>query len=327
VLLGSRKWEYFTEFVMVSFCWGITVVYIVAIGQVIQPLQQLDGMPSAFQGADGSRLLTSLFWAAFMLPLSLAKEISTLRFASAVGIMSTIVLVIAVVEHAISFGGLSVGKLVAARFDLSMIESLPIVMFAFTCQTNAFEIYSELFPRTVQRMTLSSSICLLLCTTIYAVCGIAGYSDFGDNVKDNILKNYDPLARPLLAVAFVCISITLTMAFPVCIFPCRDAIVHLLGYKNAHSTPPRTRIAICAALATASLVVGLYAPDIKTLFGLLGGAFGSILGFIFPTLFAILSRPWTPQTVGWFHFLTTYAILIFGVIAGILGTIVSIIQD
>lgn len=327
VLLGSRRWEYFTEFVMVTFCWGITVVYIVAIGQVIQPLQQIEGMPLAFQGTNGNRLLTSMFWGVFMLPLSLAKEISTLRFASAVGILSTITLVCAVVDHAVEFGTQTIGSLMPARFGVSMVESLPIVMFAFTCQTNAFEIYSELFPRTVKRMTLSSSICLLLCTSIYAVCGLAGYADFGDNVDSNILNNYtDPLQHPLLAAAFACISVTLTMAFPVCIFPCRDAILHLLGYKDAYSTPTKVRILICAALAAASLVTGLYAPNIKTLFGLLGGAFGSIIGFIFPPVFAILSRPWTPKTVGWFHFLVTYAILVFGIIAGVLGTVVSIIQ-
>jgi amino acid permease len=252
VLLGSRKWEFLTEFVVVAFCWGITVVYVVAIGSIIDPLRQVHGMPEVFQGTQGLRILTSMYWLVFMLPLSLAKEINTLRYASAVGIMSTCFLVIAIVVHAAQHATNVKSNLVAFKWDADMLMAMPVMMFSYCCQTNVFEIYTELHPRSVTRMVKASTITLVICTTMYVVAGIAGYAEFGDLVRGNILKNYHPTEHPLLAVAFICISITVTMAFPICIFPTRDSILHLLGYHSQYTTPTKVRVLVCTILATGS---------------------------------------------------------------------------
>ena len=115
------------------------------------------------------------------------------------------------------------------------------------------------------------------------------------------------------------------MAFPICIFPTRDAFIQLFGYKDAYTTPAKVRLAICFTLASASLIVGLYTPGVKVLFDLLGGVCGSSLSMIFPAAFALRSGGWTVDKVGRMDVYLTWILLVVGIVVGILRTVVPIV--
>lgn len=320
--------EKLTAALIVLFCWGITIVYVVAMGDILDPLRQIDGFPEVFQGQWGLRLMTVIFWGAFMLPLSLAKEINTLRYASLVGMGATAVLVIAVIVHSSKDSETSRSQLNAANGSVNMVLALPVIIFSYCCQTNAFEIYAELKDRSVNRMTLVSGISMAACTAIYIIVGVAGAMEFGDNTNGNILKNYSsPTKTPYIAFAFICMSLTLTMAFPICIFPTRDAVLQMLGYRTAYLTPDYVRLPVSGLLATTSVIVGLFVPGVSVLFGLLGGICGSTLAFIWPSLFAMRTGKWTVENVGRVNVVAAWVLLVAGVLSGILGTAVSIYQQ
>lgn len=322
-LLGP-KYEKLVAGLIIAFCWGTTLVYVVGMGNILASFDKVDGFPDAFKGTWGKRLITLIFWALFMLPLSLAKEINTLRYASLFGMLSTAILVAAIVVHSAEDDRGS-SRLKAAQWTISMVEALPTFSFAYCCQTNSFEIYAELKNRSVRKMTMTTAVSMVCCTSIYIIAGIAGFADFGSNTDGDILNNYGlPTKHAYIAVAVVAISFTLTMAFPICIFPTRDAVVQLLGYRDTYSTPTKVRVIICVGLATASIIVGLFVPDISLLFGILGGIFGSSLGYILPALYAWKSGDWTPETVGWADVIGTYVLFIGGLICGIGGTISSL---
>jgi len=316
--------EKVTAFLIVAFCWGITIVYVVAMGDILDPLRQIDGFPEAFQGVWGRRAIMVIFWALFMLPLSLAKEINSLRYASLVGMAATAFLVAAIVTHT-SNDAPPLHNVSIARFDTNMLMSLSTFIFAYCCQTNCFEIYAEMVNRSVKKMTITAAVSMSACTSIYIVAGIAGSADFGSDTDGNILKNYkNPTETPYIAVAFIAMSITLTMAFPICIFPTRDAVLQILGYKDAYSTPDHVRLFTAGVLAVSSVLVGLFVPGIQILFGILGGVCGSSLAFIWPALFAIRSGGWTRENVGTVDFVLTWVLLVAGIAAGLLGTATSI---
>eukprot|EP00455_Lapot_gusevi_P017656 TRINITY_DN19501_c0_g1_i3.p1 TRINITY_DN19501_c0_g1~~TRINITY_DN19501_c0_g1_i3.p1 ORF type:complete len:205 (-),score=18.02 TRINITY_DN19501_c0_g1_i3:114-653(-) len=177
-------------------------------------------------------------------------------------------------------------------------------------------------------MTLTTAVAMTTCTIIYIIAGIAGAADFGQDTDGNILKNYkNPTETLYIAVAFVAISITLTMAFPICIFPTRDAILQMLGYKDAYSTPSHVRLLCAGVLATTAITVGLFVPGIQILFGVLGGVCGSTLAFIWPALFILRTGEWTRETAGLGNMIATYALLILGTIAGILATATSLYSN
>eukprot|EP00744_Colponema_vietnamica_P013222 GILI01018533.1.p1 GENE.GILI01018533.1~~GILI01018533.1.p1 ORF type:complete len:508 (-),score=61.75 GILI01018533.1:91-1419(-) len=119
------------------------------------------------------------------------------------------------------------------QLNLKAITALPIIIFAFCCQSNCFEIYGELKKRSVARMTRISGWAMGLCTVIYIICGIAGASEFGERTLGNILANYrHPTEIPYIMFSFLCISLTITTSFPMCIFPMREAVLQSMGYAN-----------------------------------------------------------------------------------------------
>lgn len=326
--LVAPWFEKLTAFFIVIFCWGITIVYVVAMGDILDPIRKIDGFPEVFQGTWGLRFMTVIFWSIFMLPLSLAKEINTLRYASLTGVGATVVLVTAVVVHSAQSEETSPSNLKPAKVSLDMILALPIIIFSYCCQTNAFEVYAELKDRSANKMTLIAGVSMAICTAIYITVGTAGAMEFGDNTEGNILKNFsDPTGTPYIAFAFVCMSLTLTMAFPICIFPTRDAVLQIMGFKSAYETPDRIRLLVCGSLATASVIAGLFVPGVSILFGLLGGICGSTLAFIWPAVFAMRTGKWTVENVGLVNVVATWVLLGVGVLSGVLGTGVSIYEQ
>lgn len=54
-------------------------------------------------------------------------------------------------------------------FSESSFEALPIILFSFTCQVNAFEIQSELKHPTSTEMRKVNTVSLFLCFTTYII--------------------------------------------------------------------------------------------------------------------------------------------------------------
>lgn len=105
-------------------------------------------------------------------------------------------------------------------------------MFAFTCQVNVFSIQNELKNPTPERMSRVVLTSVSISMTVYALMGLAGYLDFLGETPGNILKKYelqaDGFVDILIDLAFLAITITVVVAFPLNIFPCRFAFEYLV---------------------------------------------------------------------------------------------------
>jgi amino acid permease len=208
---------------------------------------------------------------------------------------------------------------------LNFLSALTVFSFSYCCQTNAFEIYHELQDPTPKRMTRAGIWAASICTSLYIIAGIAGSADFGANVASNILNNYEnPQKTPYVMAAFVAICITVTTAFPICIFPTRDAVLQVMGYATVYDTPPRVRIGVSAFLAFTALLLGLFVPNIQVMFSVLGGVCGSLLGYCLPVIFAYRAGVLTLEKSGPVRFGIGVAVCVGGGICGIVGTFTSI---
>ena len=67
---------------------------------------------------------------------------------------------------------------------------------------------------------------IVVCFMIYFLMGSYGYLDFRHVTQGNILNNYclQTCQDPIITVAFIAITITVLMAFPLNTFPCRYAL-------------------------------------------------------------------------------------------------------
>lgn len=231
------------EAMMILFCFGTAVGYCIAVGDILEPVRLLPWVPTQFHGENGRMMIMLVFWAALMLPLSLLKSVNSLQFSSFLGVAAIVFLVIATFLHCIinrfiehwDCSGTLTGKcdqaVAVVRFDEGMLTSTPLVMFAFTCQMNVYDVYRELTgPSEAKMMRVSWLGMFGICLMVYAAMGIFGYLDFLGTVKGNILVNlqYDVGDNAIITCSFVSIALTIVAAFPLVVFPCRESIFSIL---------------------------------------------------------------------------------------------------
>ncbi len=332
----------------------------VAVGDILQSgIIKLGILPPVF-----TRELCMILFASFvMFPLSLFERINSLRFSSLFGILSIFFLVFSATFHSVNDIVNNPSwepeiKFIGGFTDV--VKATPIIMFAFTCQVNVFSIYEELSEASPSRMNRVSIGATGTCLLAYALMGVFGYLDFGSSTNANILLNYcvERTRDPMMITAYACIVITIVMAFPLNIFPCRYTVEVVLsrwlGYDASNDkdiesqaqaesdrllesmnsvdtsvsfSEPKTgaqkarHFTLTAVLVGSSLFVALKVPNISTVFSLLGSTTSSFVCFVLPAAFA-LKIGFTKKRPG-LH-IATWCLAIGGAAVGFLSTGVTI---
>ncbi|KAF5222728.1 hypothetical protein ECC02_004305 [Trypanosoma cruzi] len=326
-LLG-RGWDYWAAFNMWMFCFGSCVSYVISVGDMLRPILDDPSVNPFLQTVWGNRCLVIVIWFCVMLPLSIPKEINSLRYASVVGVSFIMYFVVAIVVHAVR--GFEHGK---PRHDLKMFRSgngaiigFSLFIFAFLCQTNCLEVYAEMRKPTPRRMTRDTTLSMVICCFLYIISGFFGYADFGDAITDSVLLYYNVRDDPMIAVAYAGLAFKLCVGFAICMQPSRDSMYYCIGW-NVTTMPFWKNALFCTALAIVALVLGLFIPSITIVFGLVGSLCGGFLGFIFPSLFYMYTGNWSLRTVGFFHYFCTYLLLLSGVVAVVFGTTAAVFGE
>ncbi|EPY40452.1 amino acid permease-like protein [Angomonas deanei] len=322
-LLGSYSQE-ITGLFIVLFCWGVAVVYIVVMGDFMTPLMSTLGISHII----GRKTVMTIFFFCIMFPLSLARQVNTLRYASIVGCASTLLLAMATVIRTIEKGD-TLSHMPMARFDTDSVSAISTYVFSYCCQPVAFSIFLEMKNASTKRMTFCASCSMLTCTLLYIVVGVFGALAFGEDTRPNVLTNLaNHLDTPYVQLAYLGMMVTVTMSFPMTIFPTRESVVLALGYKEeGKDTPPLVSSGIAGILAILALLTGLFVPNIRVLFDVLGGICGGTISFLLPGLFAVRSEYWTIQNVGLIHVIGAWVTIFLGIGMCLLGTYNSVLTN
>jgi amino acid permease len=263
-----------------------------------------------------------------MLPLSMLKDISSLQFSSILGVCSIFFLVIAVCIRSIMYAqknGLpeNLSWTLNVSHGPDFMLSVPIVMFAFTCQVNVFSIYTELQRPCIRRMNKVVDRATLISVMIYLVIGLVAYIAFGPSLVDpqykgNILLSF-PLNDKLIAISRAAITFTVSVAFPLNIFPCRFTI-DMMFFAYAKDSMFR-HVAVTSALVLSALFLAIFCPSINIVFGIIGGTCSTVVCFCLPAAF-ILKLEDGPLTGR--KKLGSLILFIGAIIIGVVGTGVTI---
>ena len=331
-----------TEFSILLFCEGVCVAYLIAAGDILEPIVGRELRSEAM-------IIT---WSLTMLPLSLLKTMEALQWASSIGISSIGILVIVGSHHAIVDRSTSASiesVLWPANGIISILVACPVVLFAFSCQVNVCAIYDELPSKSSMKWVTRCAV--FICAFLYSSMALVSLYDFGSAVEPNILGNY---SNPTWweKSAFYSMALAVTVAFPLNVFPARVTLMGLWNAKRragydevldepllqAHSSDSilmdisvssalsstashdRQRTNSCQhyvwsiLIATSSLALSLVIPNISVVFGLLGGTISALLGFLLPGALGI--------KIG--HTISGWFLIIMGGIIGVLTTAVTI---
>ena len=117
-----------------------------------------------------------------------------------------------------------------------LLDALPLYISCFVCHYNVLPITNELRNPTPRRVNWLVRSTVWFAAVFYLIIGFAG-SMYGNctpngSVQGNVLLDFDE-DDPLLFMGRLCLSLTLTAAFPMLVLPARDIILRFWQEHHA----------------------------------------------------------------------------------------------
>ncbi|KAB0403559.1 hypothetical protein E2I00_009334 [Balaenoptera physalus] len=199
------------------------------------------------------------------------------------------------------------------HFSKESAYAIPTMAFSFLCHTSILPIYCELQRPSKKRMQNVTNTAIALSFLIYFISALFGYLTFYDSVASELLQGYSKYLPHDVVVMTVklCILFAVLLTVPLIHFPARKALM-MMFFSNFPFSWIRHSL-ITVALNIFIVLLAIYVPDIRNVFGVVGSSTSTCLIFVFPGLFYLkLSRE---DFLSWKKF-GAFVLLIFGILVG-----------
>ncbi|XP_070836019.1 probable sodium-coupled neutral amino acid transporter 6 [Chaetodon trifascialis] len=290
---------------------------------------------------EDGRLLLILVTLCIVLPLSMLPKIGFLGYTSSVAFFFMLYFAVVVVVKKWSIPcplphnvtTLSASFQISNSSDsectpkLFVISSksayaIPTMAFSFMCHTTILPIYCELDRPTKKRMQNVTNVSISLSLLLYLISATFGYLTFYAHVNSELLLGYDMyLPRDIMVMAVrLAILVSVLLTVPLIHFPARKAVILLL----CGGRPFSWLIHIIATLTILGVVLlmAIFVPDIRNVFGVVGSTTSSCLLFVFPGIFYLKI---SSQPLRSFDSVGAVVLVVFGVIMGLISFSVIVI--
>ncbi|XP_013377387.1 PREDICTED: probable sodium-coupled neutral amino acid transporter 6 isoform X4 [Chinchilla lanigera] len=177
------------------------------------------------------------------------------------------------------------------HFSKESTYAIPTMAFSFLCHTSVLPIYCELQSPSKRRMQNVTNTAIALSFLIYFIAALFGYLTFYDKVESELLQGYSKYLPHDVVVMTVklCILFAVLLTVPLIHFPARKALTMIFFSNFPFSWIHHALITL--ALNIIIVLLAIYVPDIKNVFGVIGASTSTCLIFVFPGLFYLkLSR-------------------------------------
>jgi amino acid permease len=163
-------------------------------------------------------------------------------------------------------------------------------MFAYLSHPNLPIIYSELTDRSMRRMRKVTHRSIVLQQLFYLILGIFGYLSTLDKTTAVILDRRPPTMFTFdwfMCIGRVFMSLTLTLAIPLVMYPCRKSISDMYfrmrgtALKNEYDI---LHVVVTLMILTFITICGIFVPNILFVFNFLGGFCSPVICLIAPAL-------------------------------------------
>ncbi|KAM9064706.1 solute carrier family 38 member 6 isoform 3-T3 [Sarcophilus harrisii] len=169
--------------------------------------------------------------------------------------------------------------------------AIPTMAFSFLCHTSVLPIYCELQRPSKSRMQNVTNTGIALSFLVYFLSALFGYLTFYEKVESEILQGYSKyLPHDVVVMAVkLCILFAVLLTVPLIHFPARKAII--MTFFPNHPFSWIHHVLVTLAVNTIIVLLALYVPDIRNIFGIVGASTATCLVFVYPGLFYLkLSR-------------------------------------
>ncbi|KAH9124410.1 hypothetical protein AeMF1_004823 [Aphanomyces euteiches] len=296
---GSRL-SMFVQLVISLNLFGTSVGYLVGSSELILLVVKPNG--TAIAETLGTTIssrnaLIGALCLCFVLPLSLFRSLSSLRFSSLFSLLCIVFLTTTVVVKYFQFVHLGYAHdfvyqwnhLPLFTLDFHRIlTALPLVIFAYTCHPNVLPIYLQLQRRSSPRMYKVARRSFTIATLLYVLLSGFVFLTFGMETCSNFLRNnYHQDAAIIAGSIFFAVALVVTT--PLYIHTLRKGLNESMwgvsepGYFH--------HVLVTLVLVGGVCSVSIAAGDIATVLGILGATTNPVICFVLPTFYIYKIAP------------------------------------
>jgi len=221
-----------------------------------------------------------------LFPISLLRDLSSLKFTSALGLFVTALACLYVladcVVNADEYHAMENLRENWWYCNLDSFKCLALFNGSFSAHYNAPTYYAELKVKTFDNYAKATLYSFAIATVLFTVFGICGFARFGDAVMGNILKGYSA-DDTKVQLCWLCMMISTVFVFPLSFQRMRSswtALVNKPAKIHARSAIPFTTI----GLLTICVYFGTAFDDIAVIKMIKGATLGVSIMFIMPGL-------------------------------------------
>uniref|UniRef100_A0A8C6T334 Solute carrier family 38 member 6 n=1 Tax=Neogobius melanostomus TaxID=47308 RepID=A0A8C6T334_9GOBI len=290
---------------------------------------------------EDGRILLIIITLGVVLPLAILPRVGFLGYTSGLAFLFMLYFTVVVVmkkwtvpcplpnnitflSRACQVSNSSDSECTAKLFVLSSesVYAIPTMAFSFLCHTAVLPIYCELDRPSKARMQRVTNIGIGLSFTLYLISALFGYLTFYAHVDSELLQGYDVyLPRDILVMTVrLAILVSVLFTVPLIHFPARKAAILLLFGARPFSWFIHCLITV--SILSVVLILAIFVPDIRNVFGVVGSTTSSCLLFVFPSLFYLrISR----QHLRSLDYVGAALLVVFGLAVGALSLTVIIL--
>uniref|UniRef100_A0A3Q3X1Z7 Amino acid transporter transmembrane domain-containing protein n=1 Tax=Mola mola TaxID=94237 RepID=A0A3Q3X1Z7_MOLML len=271
---------------------------------------------------EDGRLLLILITLCVVLPLSILPKIGFLGYTSSVAFLFVLYFVVVVVVKKWSIPCPLPHNVTTLSEAFQSAYAIPTMAFSFLCHTAVLPIYCELDRPSKSRMQNVTNVSISLSFLLYLISAVFGYLTFYAHVDSELLHGYGVyLPRDIMVITVrLAILLSVLLTVPLIHFPARKAAILLLFGRRPFSW----LIHVLATLTILGVVLlmAIFVPDIRNVFGVVGSTTSSSLLFVFPGIFYLKI---SNQPIRSVDSIGAIFLVVFGLIMGFLSFSVIII--
>lgn len=302
--------SYFIQLILLLQFYGSSISYIVAYSGL------LDLVWSIYYRNNSIYTYLAIFiYTIIVLPLSLFRSMSKLRFTSFLGFSCSLYLSLVIfIEYFYLCSNKEIRKgtdtfstcfwsssfyenVLSTKylfptsindFFIGFITIFPLNTFAYICHPYMLPVYIELKNRSIYKMRKVLFRSILIATFIYFLISISGFLLFLDTTCGNVLTNNFKQSIFIIFAA-ISISISCILTLPIYSFTFRITFAELIWAIK--QLPTIKHIIITFIFGAASIIIAISVTSISIVFGILGSTTYPLLGNILPTIFYLKLVP------------------------------------
>jgi len=297
--LTMPRFKVLVDFAIALMCFGNSIGYLVIIGDNVT--DAVRGISSAAKGFLIDRKLWILVDVVCVItPVSMLKNLHSLRHLSTVSIVMTTFITIVICLYAYEpeayFSNAKMDcpdgswyiSLPPGTGILDVLREIPLFIFGFTCHQNILSLCIE--AKTQRQREFNRIIYYGVggVALIYTLFAMTGFYLIGTALKPDILTCL-PKDSPLVLVCRLGISMNVTFSMPLQVHPTRDSLASMIFGKGlrAKDLSPIKYYGLTLGVIACATAIALVVTDIDTVFGLVGAVCGMFICYILPSYFFI----------------------------------------